>query len=173
MRWDAIANFLKRRILKSEKLVIKKRDDEQRKKLLKKYLDEWILRTNLYKYIGKAKDAEEKKQKFFGTIDLINGLTNLSKRTVQKNTKEPNKNYLQELIIKKILIKIINNTQRNDLNIKLRHYLHKWKDAISQGKLKDFKNDVFAKNVARVHSRMDKIKLKKYFDRWRRHVPKR
>ena len=97
MRWDAIANFLKRRILKSEKLVIKKGDDEQRKKLLKKYLDEWILRTNLDKYIGKAKDAEEKKQKFFGTIDLINGLSNLSKRTVQKNTKEPIKNYLQEL----------------------------------------------------------------------------
>ena len=43
MRWDAIANFLKRRILKSEKLVIKKGDDVQRKKLLKKYLDEWIL----------------------------------------------------------------------------------------------------------------------------------
>ena len=59
MRWDAIPNFLKRRILKSEKLVIKKGDDQQRKKLLKKYLDEWVLRTNLDKYIGKAKDAEE------------------------------------------------------------------------------------------------------------------
>ena len=96
MSWDAISNFLKRRILKSEKLVIKKGDDEQRKKLLKKYLDEWILRTNLVKYIGKAKDAEEKKQKFFGTINMMNGLSNLSKRTVQKNTKEPIKNYLQE-----------------------------------------------------------------------------
>ena len=121
MRWDAIANFLKRRILKSEKLVIKKGDDEQRKKLLKKYLDEWILRTNLDKYIGKAKDAEEKKKKFFGTLDLINGLSNLSKRTVQKNTKEPIKNYLQELLRKKILTKVINNTQRNVLNIKIRY----------------------------------------------------
>ena len=172
MRWDAIANFLKRRILKSEKLVIKKGDDEQRKKLLKKYLDEWILRTNLDKYIGKAKDAEEKKQKFFGTIDLINGLSNLSKRTVQKNTKEPIKNYLQELLRKKILIKILKNAQRNNLYIKLRYYLNKWKDAINKGKLKDFKTDIFAKNVTRVYSRMDKIKLKKYFDRWRRHVPK-
>ena len=172
MRWDAIANFLKRRILKSEKLVIKKGDDEQRKKLLKKYLDEWILRTNLDKYIGKAKDAEEKKQKFFGTIDLINGLSNLSKRTVQKNTKEPIKNYLQELLRKKILTKIITNTQRNNLYIKLRYYLNKWKDAINKGKLQDFKTDVFAKNVNRVHSRMDKIKLKKYFDRWRNQVPK-
>ena len=172
MRWDAIANFLKRRILKSEKLVIKKGDDEQRKKLLKKYLDEWILRTNLDKYIGKAKDAEEKKQKFFGTIDLINGLSNLSKRTVQKNTKEPIKNYLQELLRKKILTKIITNTQRNNFYIKLRYYLNKWKDAINKGKLKDFKTDVFTKNVNRVHSRMDKIKLKKYFDRWRNQVPK-
>ena len=40
MRWDANSGFLKRRILKSEKLVIKKGDDEQRKKLLKKNLDE-------------------------------------------------------------------------------------------------------------------------------------
>ena len=172
MRWDAIANFLKRRILKSEKLVIKKGDDAQRKKLLKKYLDEWILRTNLDKYIGKAKDAEEKKQKFFGTIDLINGLTNLSKRTVQKNTKEPIKNYLQELLRRKLLSKIVINTQKNSLNIKTRYYFNKWKDAINRGKLKDLKNDVFAKNVTRVHSRMDKIKLKKYFDRWRRQVPR-
>ena len=172
MRWDAIANFLKRRILKSEKLVIKKGDDVQRKKLLKKYLDEWILRTNLDKYIGKAKDAEEKKQKFFGTINLINGLSNLSKRSVQKNTKEPITNYLVELLKKKKLTKIVNSTQRNDLNIKLRHYLHKWKDTINKGKLKDFRNDIFAKNVTRVYSRMDKIKLKKYFDKWRRHVPK-
>ena len=172
MRWDAIANFLKRRILKSEKLVIKKGDDAQRKKLLKKYLDEWILRTNLDKYIGKAKDAEDKKQKFFGTINLINGLTNLSKRSVQKNTQEPIKNYLQELLKKKVLTKIINHTQNNNLNIKVRYYLNKWKDAINKGKFKDFKNDIFAKNVTRVYSRMDKIKLKKYFDRWRRHVPK-
>ena len=107
MRWDAIANFLKRRILKSEKLVIKKGDDKQRKKLLKKYMDEWILRTNLAKYIGKAKDAEEKKQKFFGTLDLMNGLTKLSKRTVQKNTQEPIKNYLRELLKQKLLKKII------------------------------------------------------------------
>ena len=151
--------------------MIKKGDDEQRKKLLKKYLDEWILRTNLVKYIGKAKDAEEKKQKFFGTINIMNGLSNLSKRTVQKNTKEPIQNYLQELLRKKILIKIVTNTQRNNLYIKLRYYLNKWKDALNKGKIKDFKTDVFAKNVTRVHSRMDKIKLKKYFNRWRRHVP--
>jgi hypothetical protein len=107
MRWDAIANFLKRRILKSEKLVLKKGDDEQRKKILKKYMDEWIMRTNLEKYIGKAKDAEEKKQKFFGALDLMNGLTNLSKRTVHKNTKDPIKDYLKNLLRQKILKKII------------------------------------------------------------------
>ena len=171
MKWDAIANFLKRRILKSEKLVIKKGDDQQRKKLLKKYMDEWILRTNLYKYMGKAKDAEERKQKFFGTISLMNGLTNLSKRTVQNNTKEPIKNYLKELLRQKILKKIIENKRRDNLNILLRHYLHKWKDSASKGKFKDFKMDIFSKNVTRVHSRMDKIKLKYYFDKWRKQIP--
>ena len=171
MRWDAIANFLKRRILKSEKLVLKKGDDEQRKKVLKKYLDEWIMRTNLEKYIGKAKDAEEKKQKFFGALDLMNGLTNLSKRTVQKNTQEPIKNYLRDLLRTKLLKKILENKKRNELNILLRHYLHKWKDAINEGKFADLKNDIFIKNVNRVHSRMDKIKMKYYFDKWRKQIP--
>ena len=171
MRWDAIANFLKRRILKSEKLVIKKGDDQQRKKILKKYLDEWIIRTNLQKYIGKAKDAEEKKKKFFGTLDLMNGLTNLSKRTVQKNTKEPIKNYLRELLGKKLLKKILDNKKRNNRNILLRHYLNRWKDSINQGKFTDYKTGVFVKNVNRVHSRMDKIKMKYYFDKWRKQIP--
>ena len=80
-------------------------------------MDEWILRTNLDKYIGKAKDAEEKKKKFFGTLDMINGLTNLSKRTVQKNTKEPIKNYLQELLRRKVLKRILDNLKRNNLQI--------------------------------------------------------
>ena len=35
MRWKGTSNFLNRRILIIEKLVIKKGDDEQRKKLLK------------------------------------------------------------------------------------------------------------------------------------------
>ena len=134
-------------------------------------MDEWILRTNLYKYMGKAKDAEERKQKFFGTISLMNGLTNLSKRTVQNNTKEPIKNYLKELLRQKILKKIIENKRRDNLNILLRHYLHKWKDSASKGKFKDFKMDIFSKNVTRVHSRMDKIKLKYYFDKWRKQIP--
>ena len=170
IRRDGISNFLKRRILKRDKLVIKKGDDEQRKKIIKKFLDEWILRTNLVKYIGKAKDGEEKKQKFFGTINIKNSLSNLSKRTLQKNTKEPIINYLQELLRKKILTKIVTNTQRINLYIKIRYYLNKWKDTLKKGKLKDFKIDAFAKNATRVDSRMDKIKLKKYFDKWRRHV---
>ena len=45
--------------------MIKKGDDEQRKKLLKKYLDEWILRTNLIKYIGKEEDLKKKKQTYY------------------------------------------------------------------------------------------------------------
>ena len=136
MRWDAIANFLKRRILKSEKLVIKKGDDEQRKKILKKYMDEWVMRTNL-----------------------------------EKNTQEPIKNYLRSLLRNKLLKKILENKKRNDLNIKLRSYLHKWKDQINQGKFKDLKTDIFVNNVNRVHSRMDKIKLKYYFDKWRKQIP--
>jgi hypothetical protein len=53
----------------------------------------------------------------------------------------------------------------------LRSYLHKWKDQINQGKFKDLKTDIFVNNVNRVHSRMDKIKLKYYFDKWRKQIP--
>ena len=81
--------------------MIKKGVDEQRKKLLRKYIDERFLWRNLVKYIGKAKNDEEKKQKFLGTINIKNSLSNLSKRTVQKNTKKPIKNYLQKLLRKK------------------------------------------------------------------------
>ena len=65
------------------------------------------------------------------------------------------------------------NTQRNNLYIKIRYYLNKWKDILNKGRLKDFKTDVFEKNknMTRVHSRMDKIKLKKYFDKRGKHVP--
>ena len=58
-------------------------------------------------------------------------------------------------------------TQRNNLYIKIRYYLNNWKDTLNKGKLRDFKTNVFAKNV---YSKMDKINLKKYFDKWRRHV---
>ena len=51
-------------------------------------------------------------QKFFDIIN-INSLSNLSIRTVYKNTKEPIKNYLQGLLRKKILTKIVTNTQRS------------------------------------------------------------
>ena len=71
----------------------------------------------MHKYISKAKDVT-----FFSTSDLINGLSNLSKRIVQKNIKESIRNYLQELLTKKILTKIVNNTQRNNLYIKQRYY---------------------------------------------------
>ena len=43
----------------------------------------------------------------------MNGLSNLSKRIVQKNTKEPK--LLTRIIKKIILTKIVTNTQRNIL----------------------------------------------------------
>ena len=173
-KWHAIANFLRRRIEKSERLVIRKGDEKQRKKILKKYLDEWILRTNLEKYIGKAKDAEEKRQKFFGALNLIDGLTNFSKRTVQKNTHEPITNYLRGLLKNKILKKIAVNrekTEKRNNTYLLKYYINRWKNNCNNEKFKDFKAGVFSKNVNHVHSRMDKITLKKYFDKWRRQLP--
>ena len=50
-----------------------------------------------------------------------------------------NQNYLLELLRKKILEKIKTNTQRNNLFIKIRYYLNKWKETLKKGNKKILK----------------------------------
>ena len=113
--------------MKSKDLLDKKADKENRLTILKKYFDKWVLLSNLYKYIGKAKNAEEKRQKFFGTLNMINGLSSLSKRQVYKNTREPIANYLKDLLKQKILIKIIKNIRKKCLELILKNKVNKWR----------------------------------------------
>ena len=57
-RWRDAAKFLSKRNLKSKRLVNKKELDEKNKKLMSKYFNEWALRSNLIKFIGKTRDLE-------------------------------------------------------------------------------------------------------------------
>ena len=75
----------------------------------------------------------------------MNGLSNLPKTILQKNTKEPK--LLTKFLRKKVLTKIATNTQRNNLYITIRYYLNKWKDSLNEGKLKVFNTNFFSKNV--------------------------
>ena len=171
MKWKNISQFLKNRILKSKDLLKKKEQKENKLTILKKYFDKWVLMTNLYKYIGKAKNAEEKRQKFFGTINIINGLSNLSKRQIFKNTKEPICSYLKDLLKQKILIKIIKKICKRCLQLKMKNYLNQWRIAAERKKLEDFKKEVFLRLVNHMDSRLNKIKLKYYLNKWKQQIP--
>ena len=170
-KWKKIANFLRNRILKTKTLVLKKGDEENKRILLKKYLDRWNLKTNLYKYIGKTKKSEEKRQKFLGAYNMLNGLKTHTQKVSLNQVGVPMKKYLQDILKKKLMKKIINNSTSKLLVMKMKNVLHKWKDAVQKAKYSDLKANTFIQNITHVDSRMDRIKLKYYLDKWRRHVP--
>ena len=172
MKWKNTADYLSNRILVSQYLVNKKENNEQKLVILKKYFDKWVLLSNLYKYIGKAKNEEEKKQKFFGTLNMINGLSSYTKRQVHKNTKEPITNYLKDLLKQKILYKIMTNIRKKCLDILLRKKFNQWRLATNRKKLDQLKTETFINGINHIDSRLDKIKLKYYLNKWREHIPK-
>ncbi len=172
LKWKNSSDFLSQRIMKSKDLFNKKVDNENKLTLLKKYFDKWVLLSNLYKYIGKAQNAEEKRNKFFGTLNMINGLSSLTKRHVFKNTREPISNYLKDLLKQKILIKIIKNIRKKCTELILRNNLNKWRVAVHKKKLEDVKREAFLNSLNHVDNRINKNKMKYYLDKWRRQIPK-
>ena len=171
LKWKNASDILTKRISISKELLFKKEKNENKLTKLKKYFDKWALLKNLYKYIGKSNDAEEKAQKFFGTINIVNGLSSLSKRQIFRNTREPIFNYLKDLLKQKLLIKIIKKIFKKCLELKLKNYLNDWRIAASKKKFDDFKNEVFLRTINHIDSRLDKKKIKYYFDKWRKHIP--
>ena len=170
-KWHIISNFLRNRILKSKTLVIKKANEEQKKLYLKKYFDRWNLKANLAKYIGKTKKAEEKRQKFLGAYQMLNGIKSHTKKTSMKKVGSPMKKYLQEILKKKLLKKIVKTRKIKNIRIEKLQILNKWKKIVQKEKQTEFKAKIFTQNVTHVSSRLDRIKLKYYLDKWRRHVP--
>ena len=171
IKWRNSTDLLSQRLSKSKRLIDKKIDNENKLNLLKKYFEKWVLLSNLYKYIGKAQNAEEKRQKFFGTLNMINGLSSLSKRHVFKNTKEPINNYLKDLLKQKILIRIIKNIRKKCLDLILRNNLNKWRLIVHKQRLEQLRIETFLNTVNHVDSRLNKIKMKYYLDKWRRQIP--
>ena len=170
-KWHIISNFLRNRILKSKTLVIKKTNEEQKRIILKKYFDRWNLKANLAKYIGKAKKSEEKRQKFLGAYQMLNGMKSHTKKVSMKQVGTPMKKYLQEILKKKLLKKIIKTKKTKNIRIEKYQILNKWKKLVQKSKQTEFKAKIFIRNITHVDSRLDRIKLKYYLDKWRRHVP--
>ena len=168
--WNDKSHLIKNRLEKGTKLVYKRENDEKNKRKLKKYLDEWALKANCLKYMSKSKNAEAQKKKFFGALDMINGLNKLSKRHGLISAEPKLKDYLTEIIKQLKLKKMIKKGGKN-LQNDLRNILNKWKKITNKLQLESFKKGVFKNKVERLDSRMDKIKLKKYFDKWKKQVP--
>ena len=169
-RWYDKSHLIKNRLEKGRKLVDRRENDELKKKKLKKYLDEWSLKANCLKYMSKSKNAEAQKKKFFGAFDMINGLTKLSKREGLISAEPKLKDYLSE-IIKKLKLKKLLKKKGRFLQNDLRNGLDRWKRVINKLQLKDFRHGIIKNKVERLDSRMDKIKLKKYFDKWKKQIP--
>ena len=170
-KWHIISNFLRNRILKSKDLVIKKATEEQKRIILKKYFDRWNLKANLAKYIGKTKRAEEKRQKFLGAFQMLNGIKSHTKKISMQKAGTPIKNYLKEMLKKKLLKKIVKTRKIKTKSIEKTYFINKWKKFVQKSKRTDFKAKIFIQNITHLDSRLDRIKLKYYLDKWRRHVP--
>ena len=169
-KWNIIANFLRNRILKSKNLVIRKGDEEQKKKILKKYMDKWNLKANLYKYIGKSRKSEEKRQKFLGAYEMLNGLIKHTQKVSLNQIKIPMKKYLNENLRKKLMKKIINNSTSKLIILKMQNIINRWKDFVHKSRFVDLKTKIFVQHITHVDSILDRVKLKYYLYKWRRHV---
>ena len=171
-KWRDTSNLLSLRLYKSKQLLDKKEKDTEKLSILKKYFEKWALIKNLEKYIGKAQNAEEKRQKFFGTINMVNGLSDLTKRQIFKTTKGPIINYLKDLLRQKLLLKITKKICHRCLQNKLKYYLNKWRIASSNKKLDDFKNEEFTKLMNHINNRINKNKIKDSFNKLKSLMPK-
>ena len=88
-----------------------------------------------------------------------------------KQVKEPMKKYLQDILRKKLLKKLVKTRKTKNIRIEKTQILNQWKKFVQKSKKTEFKAKIFTNNVIHVSSRLDRIKLKYYLDKWRRHVP--
>ena len=170
-KWRNNIDLMNKKELKGRNLIDLRTKDHNRKVLLKKYLNEWSLRANLLKYMKQSEDQEGQKKKFFGALDILNGMNKLSKRTALNSSKEKLKDFLLEIIKKRKLRKVFKKTIRYKNHL-LKDALFKWKNKLNLFYMKDLKHDIFGNMYGRVNSRMDKIKMKKYLEKWKKILPK-
>ena len=171
-RWRYSSNLMSLRLIKSKQLLDKKEQDENKLYILKKYFDKWVLIKNLTKYMGKAKNAEEKRKKFFGTLNIVNGLTELTKRQIFKNTKGPIMNYLKDFLKQKLLVKIFKKKCAKDLNDKIRNTFNKWRLNTQRKKLDNFRNEEFIKKLNNIQSRYNNKNKKDVLNKLIALIPK-
>ena len=172
IKWRDTSELISLRLYKSKQLIDKKEKDEEKLAILKKYFDKWATVKNLTKYIGKAKNEEEKRKKFFGTLNIVNGLSSLTKRQIFKSTKLPITNYLKDLLRQKLLLKIAKKIYTRCLQNKQKNYLNNWRLGIKEKKLDDFKLAEFINKMNNIKARLDKNKAREGLNKLKGLIPK-
>ena len=171
LRWRDSTNLMKERFLAGRELVYKRERNESDKMLLKKYFEKWALRSSLLKYISKSNNQEEQKNKFFGTLNLMNGLKKLTKRQSLNNSMPKLREYLKQKERKNKLTTLLNHSNRYKLGPK-RKAFNKWKNIINKTKFKEIKHGIMGNMYGRILSRLDKVKMKRALDKWKRIIPR-
>ena len=171
-RWKENNDFMNKKIFKGRKMVNIRYNDHNRKMLLKRNLNEWNLKTNLLKYILQSNDQDRQKRKFFAALDILNGTKKLSKKTALNSSMDQLKKFLLE-IIKKIKLKKVFKKMVKFRNYILKQGIYKWRFKLNYYQMKDLRHGIFGNMYGRVDSRLNKIKLKKYFEKWKKILPKK
>ena len=96
-------------------------------------------------------------------LEMLKGLKDHTKKVSFKQVGTPMKKYLQEMLRKKLMKKIINNSTSRLTTLKMKNALNKWKDAVHKARYNELKANIFVQNITHVDSRMDRIKMK-YFN---------
>ena len=82
------------------------------------------------------------------------------------------KKFLLEIIKKRKLKKIFKKTIKFK-NYLLKQALYKWRYKLNYYQMKDLRHGIFGNMYGRVDSRLNKIKLKKYLEKWKKILPKK
>ena len=78
---------------------------------------------------------------------------------------------MNTVLKKKLLQKIINNYTYKSLRLQKENAINKWKNAVAKIKFMNLKAKIFVQNITHVDSILDRVKLRYYINKWRRHVP--
>ena len=164
-KWNNKVKQLNEQIKKGKILVDKRENNEKNMRLLKQYFNDWNMRTALIKYIALSNDVVNQKKKFYGIIDLIEGIKMIWKRIGFNFIFPYLMNYLAFIEKNRKFINLILKLSDYEI-IQLRKGFNQWKNNVNKMKLKGFKNSILKNHLNRIDSRLNRINLKKYFEKW-------
>ena len=160
-------NFNKKFNEKGKKMFDFRKKDEIKKNELKKYFKNWELKSLLLKSKENSNfDYNKIKNQFLGILNISNGIFNLIKRKKLLFSFPKIKNYL----IEKAKIKKLKNLMKINKkfnNFILQKKLKIWNKNVNEIKLKNYNKKIGSKNLKFIYSKLNKIKLIRFFVKWK------